>query len=77
MRDRRPAETSRRRQAPPATRAGHSGRSGPAVPARGGQDAPTGVLAALRRLREAAAAHDDDLPGPPLPPAGRFRGPSR
>jgi hypothetical protein len=67
MRDRRPAETSCRRQAPPTTRTGQSGRSGSEVPARGGQDAPAGVMAALRELRDAAAAHDDDLPGLRVP----------
>lgn len=40
-----------------------------AAPASGAPGVPAGVRTALGQLREAAAAHDDELPAPGLPRA--------
>jgi len=62
MRDRH-SQAGCRRPGQTTAGAGRSGQ-GPAVPAAEAPDAPPAVRAALTKLRDAAAAHDDDLPAP-------------
>jgi hypothetical protein len=70
MSDRR-SQAGCRRPGQTTARAGRSG-PGPAAPAAEVPGAPPAVRAALTRLRDAAAAHDDELPepGPPGPAPG-------
>lgn len=65
MRDRH-SQGGCRRPGQTTAGAGHGG-SGSAAPAAEVPDAPPAVRAALRKLRDAAAAHDDELPAPGRP----------
>jgi hypothetical protein len=71
MSDLHPGQASRRRPG----QTGQGGGSGAADPA-GGAGASAAVRAALGQLRDAAAAHDEELPAPQPPSAwaaGRAR----
>ncbi len=68
MGDLRPDQTSHRQPGKPAQKAARTGARA-AAPASGAPGVPAGVRTALGQLREAAAAHDDELPAPGLPRA--------
>lgn len=73
MGDLRPDETSHRQPGKPAQKAARTGGKGAAAPASRAPGVPSGVRTALGQLREAAAAHDDELPAPGLPRAAEPR----
>ena len=64
MGDLRPDQTSGRRPGPEATSAGRGNGPRAAATASGAPGAPPAVRAALGKLRDAAAAHDEELPSP-------------
>jgi hypothetical protein len=67
MGDLRPDQTSGRRPGRKSTTAGQGGRPRASTTASEAPEAPPAVRAALGKLRDAAAAHDEELPAPRPP----------